>query len=38
MATDGRPFRAEIWAQEGVSMITVFLSSLGIDTHDELAT
>ncbi len=24
--TDGRPFRAEMWAQDGISMLTIFFS------------
>ncbi len=29
--SDGRPFRAEIWAQGGISMLTFFFSARGIE-------
>jgi hypothetical protein len=32
--SDGRPFRAEMWAQDQVSMLTVFFSSIGLDDPD----
>ena len=28
----GRPFRAEMWAQDGISMLTVFFSAKGIES------
>lgn len=28
---DGRPFRLEIWAQDQITFLTVFLSSLGLE-------
>jgi hypothetical protein len=31
---DGRPFRAEMWAQDQVSMLTFFFSRAGIDDVD----
>jgi hypothetical protein len=36
--SDGRPFVAEMWAQDGISMLTIFFSSEGIDhlTSDQL--
>ena len=30
VTTDGRPYRAEMWTFDGVSMVTIFLSSIGI--------
>ncbi len=32
--SDGRPFRAEMWAQGGVSMLTIFFSSQNIEHID----
>ena len=29
--SDGRPFRAEMWAQDSVSMLTIFFSSQSIE-------
>jgi len=34
--SDGRPFLAELWAAEGVTMVTVFMSSVGFKA-DEIA-
>jgi hypothetical protein len=33
--SDGRPFRAELWAQDGVTMLTFFFSSDGIAAVDK---
>jgi hypothetical protein len=33
--TDGRPFRAEMWAQEGVSMLTIFFSTKDLSDLDD---
>ena len=30
VTNEGRPYRAEMWTFDGVSMITIFLSSIGI--------
>lgn len=30
LMSDGRPFRMEMWATDGISMLTVFFSSSGI--------
>ena len=30
VTTDGRPYRAEMWAFDGVSMVTIFISSKGM--------
>ena len=35
--SDGRPFRAEMWAQDGVSALTIFFSSVGLDPTDDSA-
>lgn len=35
--SDGRPFRAEMWAQEGVSALTIFFSTVGLDQADDAA-
>jgi hypothetical protein len=32
---DGRPFRAEMWAQDGLSMLTFFFSTLGLADLDQ---
>jgi hypothetical protein len=32
--SDDRPFRAEMWAQDGVSMLTVLFSSIGLEDAD----
>jgi hypothetical protein len=32
--SDGRPFRMESWAQDGISMITIFFSDSGISELD----
>ena len=32
---DGRPFRAEMWAQDQVSMLTIFFSEVGLEQHDQ---
>jgi hypothetical protein len=37
VTSDGRPFRAEMWAQTGVSMLTVFFSRIGLEGLDEEA-
>jgi hypothetical protein len=29
--SDGRPFRAEMWAQDGVSLLTIFFSTIGLE-------
>lgn len=34
---DGRPLRAEMWAQDGVSALTIFFSTVGLDQADEAA-
>ncbi len=31
--SDGRAFRAEMWAQDQVSMLTFFFSSIGLEAH-----
>jgi hypothetical protein len=33
--SDGRAFRAELWAQDGVSMLTFFFSSVGLADLDQ---
>ena len=33
--SDGRPFRAEMWAQGGVSMLTIFFSAIGLEDLDQ---
>jgi len=30
---NGRPYRAEYWAEGGVSMMTVFFSTLGVESY-----
>ena len=35
--SDGRPFRAEMWAQGSVSMLTFFFSSVGLEQLDDKA-
>ena len=32
--SDGRPFRAETWAQDGVTMLTIYFSNVGIEELD----
>jgi len=32
---DGRPFRAEMWSQDGLSMLTVFFSTIGLADLDQ---
>ena len=32
--SDGRNFRAEMWAQDQISMLTIFFSRVGIDDSD----
>lgn len=32
--SDGRPFRAETWAQDGVTMLTIYFSNAGIEELD----
>ena len=32
--SDGRPFRAETWAQDGVTMLTIFFSNIGLKELD----
>jgi hypothetical protein len=34
--SDGRPFRAEMWAQDGVSMLTIFFSTIGLEDLDQV--
>ncbi|HEY0302889.1 MAG TPA: hypothetical protein VGC36_16195 [Rhizomicrobium sp.] len=34
---DGRPFRAEMWAQDGISLLTFFFSTLGLEDLSEAA-
>jgi hypothetical protein len=29
---DGRPFRAECWAQDGITVLTFFLSTVGLES------
>jgi hypothetical protein len=31
--TDGRPYRVECWAEEGVTMLTYFFSTRGLETY-----
>ena len=33
--SDGRAFRAEMWAQDQISMLTIFFSALNMDEMDE---
>jgi hypothetical protein len=33
--SDSRAFRAEMWAQEQISMLTIFFSSIGINELDQ---
>jgi hypothetical protein len=33
--SDGRPFRVEMWAQDGVDMLTIFFSTAGLDQCDD---
>lgn len=35
--TDGRPYRAELWAQDQVTVLTVFFSALGLEDFDTAA-
>ncbi len=35
--SDGRPFRAEMWAQDGISALTIFFSTAGLDPNEEAA-
>ena len=35
VTTDGRPYRAEMWTFEGVSMVTIFLSSIGMQNFSK---
>ncbi|HET7230548.1 MAG TPA: hypothetical protein VFJ16_11135 [Longimicrobium sp.] len=30
---DGRPWRAELWAEDGITMLTFFFSTLGIEAY-----
>ena len=39
LMSDGRPFRTEMWANDGISMLTVFFSASGrSDLNDEQMT
>ncbi len=31
LLADGRPFRVEMWAQDGLSMLTIFFSTIGLE-------
>jgi hypothetical protein len=31
--TDGRPYRVECWAEEGITMLTYFFSTRGLETY-----
>lgn len=31
--SDGRPWRAECWAADGITMLTFFFSNLGLETY-----
>jgi len=33
--SDGRPFRVEMWAQDQVSCLTIFFSTLGLEAIDQ---
>jgi hypothetical protein len=35
LMSDGRPFRMEMWAQDGVSMLTFFFSASGLEDLDD---
>ena len=35
LMSDGRPFRMEMWAEDGVSMLTVFFSAVDIPDLDD---
>jgi hypothetical protein len=35
--SDGRPFRAEMWAQDQISMLTIFFSTVGCENLDNAA-
>lgn len=35
--SDGRPFRAEMWAQDGISALTIFFSTADLDPEDDAA-
>ncbi len=35
--SDGRPFRIELWAQDQITMATVFLSTQGLETSSSTA-
>jgi hypothetical protein len=35
--SDGRPFRAEMWAQDQVSMLTIFFSARDLENYDDAA-
>ena len=33
--SDGRPYLAEVWAADGVTMVTYFMSRLGLESHTD---
>ncbi len=33
LMSDGRPFRVEMWAQDGMSLITIFFSCTGLENE-----
>lgn len=33
--SDGRPYRAELWAEDGITMLTFFFSALGLESCAE---
>ncbi len=35
--SDGRPYRAELWAQDQITVLTVFFSVLGLEDFDTAA-
>ncbi len=37
LLSDGRPYRAELWAQDQITVLTVFFSVLGLEDFDTAA-